>query len=140
MVSDVSRAYMPGQIWLPCAHPNLKDAVCALASMPTTLLPLGAWSPSSNLEQLALNLVGLYPGIPPIPQSHAVLDHLSIIQLLKDEPYLADLTPLPSCSPTENTVVLTWPSVISYITLLNMQCIDLSSLQDHEPSPMPCMR
>lgn len=23
--------------------------------------------------------------------------------------------------------------------LLNMYCIDLSSLQDHEPSPMPCM-
>lgn len=110
--------------WLPCSQ------LCYHS---------GAWILSSNLEQLALSLVGLYPGILPIPQSHVVPDHLSIIQLLKDEPYLADLTPLSSWSPAENTVVLTGPSVTSYVTLLNMQCIDLSFLQDHKPSSLPCM-
>lgn len=71
-----------GQIWSPCPQPNLENAVCVLASLSTTFLPPRAQSPSLN-PRVTGSKRGLYSGTQPITQSHAVLGHLSIIQVLK---------------------------------------------------------
>ena len=117
--------------------------ICALASLPTTLLPLGAWILSPNPEQLALNLVGFYPAMQPTTQSHTVLGHLSVIELLKDWSCLTGLSPLSCQKPDWEhlTSELTWRSVVSSILSLNtMHSTELSPLQGWEPSPMSHMQ
>lgn len=66
-------------------------------------------------EQLALNMIGLYPGIQPISQSHTVLGHLSIIQFLNDRPYLPDVSPLSCRKPGEHTLPLCSRSLLGSV-------------------------
>jgi hypothetical protein len=88
-------------------QPNLENAVCALASLPTTLLPLGAWSPFSKTQSIGSNPVNhSETHCPSLFECHHFLrnDHTQKVYLI-----------FPARSPPEQTVI----SPVRSLTTMN---------------------